>query len=251
MSSTVEVREFQDVEASGGSIWYRSHQLRGVVTCGKHGVGLKSVAPRSIDKLPHSLLADLVAVPIDIVDDALSRPLARRYAQFCEMLAARTEPYTTEQFTAAISNRISLLDPATKSRPVRVSRYIQDQQDSRWLQEYFPKLQRIRGLSNLNSLDRVGIRLDLGYSTPYYALALASLFETVDDASHQLSLEKPSRSRADVGDDAAGWPSADMLAAPAAFSNGASVEAAVQKRNVTVDVFLDYVRVWHRDPDWY
>lgn len=149
-----------DVEENGTSFWYRSHQLRGVVTCGKHGVGLQSVAPRSIDKFPHSMVADSVPVPRVIVDDALSRPLAKRYAQFCEMFAGRTEPYTTEQFTTAISNRVNLLDPDLKGKPIRVSRYIQDQHSSRWLQESFPKLQRIRGLSNLNSLDRVGILPD-------------------------------------------------------------------------------------------
>lgn len=221
-----------DVETTGVSFWYRSHQLRGVVACGKHGVGLKSIAPRSIDKFPHTLLLDSVAVPLDIVDDALSRPLARRYAQFCEMLATRTEPYTTEQFTAAISTRVHLLDPDAKGKPVRVSRYIQDQQDSRWLQEYFPKLQRIRSLSNLNSFDRVGIRLDLAYPTPYYALALALLFETVDEASQQLSLETQSQSGAAAEKYAVENPSGDMLAALASFCNGASIEAAVRKRTV-------------------
>ena len=230
-----------DVGGSGVSIWYRSHQLRGVVACGKHGVGLQSVPPRLIDKFPHTLLADSVAIPPDIVDDALSRPLARRYAQFCEMLAARTEPYTTEQFTAVISSRVSLLNPDAKGKPVRVSRYIQDQQDSRWLQEYFPTLQRIRGRSNLNSLDSVGIRLDLAYPTPYYALALALLFETVEEASQQLSLQTPLTSGSAEGD-AAGCPSVDMLAALAAFCKGASIEVAVQKRNVRTEDFLNHVR---------
>lgn len=230
-----------DVEENGTSYWYRSHQLRGVVACGKHGVGLQRLAPRSIDKFPHSLVADSVPLPRDIVDDALSRPLAKRYAQFCEMFATRTEPYTTEQFTTAISNRVRLLDQEATGKPIRVSRYLQDQLGSRWLQECFPKLQRIRGLSNLNSLDRVGIRLDLAYPTPYYALALALLFETVEEASQQLSLESPSTS-GPAGGGEAGRPSIDMLAALAAFSNGASIEVALQGRNVRTEDFLCYVR---------
>lgn len=157
------------------------------------------------------------------------------------MFAARTEPYTTEQFTTTISNRVSLLDPDAKGKPVRVSRYIQEQHSSRWLQEYFPKLQRIRGLSNLNSLDRVGIRLDLAYPTPYYALALALLFETVEEASQQLSLQTSLNSGASVGD-ATGCPSDNMLAALSAFCKGARIEVAVQKQNVRTDDFLDYVR---------
>lgn len=230
-----------DVGASGVSIWYRAHQLRGVVVCAKHDVGLKSVSPRSIDKFPHRLLADSVAVPCEIVDDALSRPLARRYAKFCEMLSKRTEPYTTEQFTAAISYRVSLIDPNAKGKPIRLSRFIQDELDSRWLQEYFPKLQRVRGMSDLNSLDRVGIRLDLAYPTPYYALALALLFDTIEDASQQLGQQVASASTA-TREVTQGSQSADMQMALSTFSQGASIEAAVRNRNVTGEEFLDYMR---------
>jgi hypothetical protein len=254
-----------DVEAIGCGIWYRSHQLRGTVTCTRHGVGLRSVAPTSLLADPAVLISTAVSISDDIVDDALTRPLIRRYSLFCELLAARTEPYTTQQMTRAISSQVLKLDPSSENKPIRLSRFIQDQLDGRWFQEYFHQLRRVRGVSNLSSFDQAGIRIELAYPTPYYALALAVLFDSVEEAAQNLTMqvamphltgtqqttscklvavdEGPKNARCRRARALEDAQNSDLSDALLAFSSGASIEAAVLKRNVTTTELVDYMRL--------
>jgi hypothetical protein len=255
-----------DVEVIGCGIWYRSHQLRGVVTCSKHGVGLRSVPPTSLLADPDTLMSTAVSIPNDIVDDALARPLSHRYSLFCELFAARTEPYTTQQMTKTISSQVLKLDPSSKNRPIRLSRFIQDQLDGRWFQEYFHQLRRVRGPSNLSSFDQAGIRIELAYPTPYYALALAALFDTTEEAMQNLAQVGAGTATAQAGGGAvrsrtmavigsshlntirdmelsfSDRQKSDLSEALYAFANGATIKASVLGRDVTTAQVMDYLR---------
>jgi hypothetical protein len=255
-----------EIEATGDSIWHRSHQLPGVVICSKHKVGLHSVATASLLKYPHQILSDAETINEAIVEDALANAFICRYMHLCELFAARTEPYTTLQLTTIICQRVSKIDPGSSNKPVRLTRYIQRYLNSPWVSEFFPQLQRVRGASNLSSFDQAGTRIDLAYPTPYYCLALAVLFDSVAEVAQALTAatanpapltiikqnaKKQSSGRAENDciqpingpQRTAGVAPYDAItAALQDFSNGNSIDMAAEKNNVTSSEVVERLR---------
>lgn len=256
-----------EMEETGDSIWHRSHQLPGIVICSRHKVGLHSVAPTSLLRYPHQVLSNAVAINDTIVQDALVQPFICRYVHLCELFAARTEPYTTLQLTTVIGQQILKIDPGSGNKPVRLTRYIQHYLDGPWLSEFFPQLRRVRGASNLSSFDQAGTRIDLAYPTPYYCLALAVLFDTVEEVAKTLAEATTERAPSTVSNreaksqrpsaiDRNRWVKAIHGAARAAdctfndaivaalidFSTGLSIEGAAVKHDVESAEVVKHLR---------
>lgn len=246
-----------DVTTTGSSIWRRNHQLRGIVACPRHKMGLSIVAivSGSLLKPPHTYLSTSVPIAAEVVQDALTRPVIARYVKFCEMFASRIEPYTTHQLTRTLLHRLWEMEPKVTGKRIRLSKFLGEYLDSPWIKLNFPQLLKERASSNLNSLDQTGLRIDLAYATPYYALALALLFETVEDAYSKLEIPQTDvrlapmsrRSKDKAGLSDALVPSSskndrEMAKVLLAFANGASIEEAIIGSNIECHQLLECLR---------
>jgi hypothetical protein len=255
-----------EIEATGDSIWHRSHQLPGVVVCLRHKVGLHSVAPTTLLKYPHQILSNAVAINDAIVQDALANAFICRYMRLCELFAARTKPYTTVQLTTIIGQQVLKIDQGSAKKPVRLARYIQQYLHGPWITEFFPQLHRVRGASNLSSFDQAGTRVDLAYPTPYYCLALAVLFDTFEEVAQSLAEvttvpsaagHRQATTQRPFAIDQNGWEKAmggaarsagltfndAIVAALIDFSNGSRIEDAATKHNVAIDQVVEHIRL--------
>lgn len=172
----------EDIPYWGFSYWRKSHQFRGVVFCSKHEVGLHVANDTKWTSLPEHVIHQSTPFDEKVVADALRNPVIRRYEEICATLASNAYPASTKTLIHVIRQRMERVCPNERREPLRITPLVLSKVDGPWLQHFFPQLYRPNMVSRMNSLDRTVISEDVAYATPYYALALASLFESTDEA---------------------------------------------------------------------
>lgn len=171
----------EDIDFHGVSYWRRAHQLRGLVFCTKHACGLKSVQTKRWDVLPEHLADEAETVEPDMVEHALSSPVIRRYEEICSFFAMRARPFAMEPVSRLIQDRAQKTCPPFPTQARRMSTMALEQVGGPWLMSQFPGLHE-RRTGYVDSLDRTLGKPKVPLATQYYALALALLFPTADEA---------------------------------------------------------------------
>lgn len=174
----------EDAGFHGVSYWRRSHQLKGVVFCSKHGCGLHSAVIRRWSDFPEDLFEVSKAIDQEVVDDALRNPVICRYEEICSMLALRPRPFPMEVVSRLIRDRAQIVCPPGPNGSLRLTPLAVEKASGPWLASHFPGLQERRRTGHVDSLDRIVGTPNVPLATQYYALALALLFDSSDEAMY-------------------------------------------------------------------
>ena len=222
----------EDLNFWGFSYWRRSHQLPGSTLCQKHLIGLHKAHNTNWLTLPHDTLSSSTPIDACITKSAKRNPVIQRYTEISIGLAERTQPVSTAWMVHVLKRRFhSHIEESGRSTR-RLSNIAADMIRGSWQQHFFPQLDA-RG-TGLNSLDRTCSSIRLAYSTPFYALALAVLFENADDAMNEVNspaidtFVKQSHRRTTSP---TGHPGG-LPAAVRAFFGGASIAEATRSQGV-------------------
>jgi hypothetical protein len=175
----------EDVGFWGFSYWRRSHQLPGIDWCQKHRCALiKTRRDAPVEMLPHEVLADATATTVS--EKAMQNEVIFRYSEICMEFLGRNHSISTRHMVSCLQQRAR--DLQIRPRPGVPGFHLHDmamqQVDGEWLLKYFPD---IFSKNSSSSLSRTYTSTQIAYSTPYYALALALLYESVDEAFTDLT----------------------------------------------------------------
>ena len=222
----------EDMNFWGFSYWRRSHQLPGSVLCQKHLIGLQKIRTSTWKTLPHDALKSSIPFDAYITHSAKRNPVIQRYAEISEGLAERTQPVSTAWMVHILKRRLKAHQVETGRTIRRLTTIATDVVRGPWQKHFFPEIDA--GGAELNSLDRTCSSVRLGYSTPFYALALAVLFESADEAMHEVNspaidtfVKQSNRMNTGATGCLGGLP-----AAARAFFEGASISEAARLQGV-------------------
>jgi hypothetical protein len=125
------------------------------------------------------------ATKSDIVEHALSSPVISRYEEMCSFFAMRARPFEMEAVSRLIRDRAQETCRSSPTQVLRLSTMALEQVRGPWLVSQFPGLHE-RRTGYVDSLDRTLGKPKVPLATQYYALALALLFPTADEAMRSL-----------------------------------------------------------------
>ena len=176
----------EDHRSWGVSYWRRSHQFPGVVYCEKHRAGLHQATRRKWSDLPFEG-SQCEAIDGAVVADAANNPVILRYTEICSALAKRDCPIPTQQVVQVIGHQLNQIASKLGDPNLRLSQYAMTQISGPWQRYFYPDLAGVKpNLNGVHSLDRTGRSDRMAFATHFYALALAVLFDTLDQALNQL-----------------------------------------------------------------
>ncbi|WP_018609906.1 TniQ family protein [Uliginosibacterium gangwonense] len=170
----------QDLRSLGVSYWRRSHQLFGVSWCVEHLCGLYSTAADdAMRQLPEAFVSEGQAD--EMAEEFVAHPVLRRYGEICTGFLTLDAPINLAQMAQLIRDRARFLDLRGRlgSHGDHMDKLAIERTDRRWLQEYIPD---VFTKGRASSICRTYSSTDLAYPAQYYALALALLFDSADDA---------------------------------------------------------------------
>lgn len=175
----------EDVDYWGFSYWRRSHQIPTVAWCQKHGCPLfRARGNDSWQEMPHEALADARPESPDVAKHSTENPVLRRYAEICNELLQRSRPFSTAQVLRALVKRARFHglegDPRAQGR--RLSDLAADLVTGPWQAVFWKELSAKPAGEHLPALDGVLSRLRAGLGIQSYALAIALLYDSVDQA---------------------------------------------------------------------
>lgn len=172
--------------------WFRrTHNLEGIETCPVHGVGLHRVIDcNPWTKLPHHWLEmgkteAIVGIELSVGDTQFQSRMHDVYG----FLLERSGPYAVGTIRRALARRASELGLRTSrtcSKPL-LSEFLRDCAPPAWIERHLPQLDAKSEGTYFAMLDRLptsSITPGTGFA---YALALAVLFDRVEDAGPYLS----------------------------------------------------------------
>lgn len=176
----------EDVSFWGFSYWRRSHQLPGICTCPKHQTALMRTSSSSpVKLLPQESLEKAEALSPELRISAIENPTIRRYGEICQEFLVRESSISTTQIVSCLQQRARQLQ--VRSRAGVIGLHLHDmarhQASGEWLTAHFPDIEK-KGSSS--SLCRTYTSQKIAYATTYYALALALLYDSADDAFSDL-----------------------------------------------------------------
>ena len=180
----------EDMWFWGFSYWRRSHQAIGVVLCSKHGCALRQRRGASAwRQMPHEVAALSQQFPDDVIRDATDNPVLRRWAGIVGELWQRPAPLSCIQVGRSLHERAHRLGlTAELGRDgATFSAWAHDRIPGPWHRMFWPASARRKGRSLDDTLSRLrGIPPALTY-----VLAVALLFDNVDDAMGNLARPLP------------------------------------------------------------
>ena len=173
----------EDLNFWGVSYWRRSHQIPGMVWCQKHACLLRrTVGPMGSHPLPHKAETQpLMTDEVTLNRASREGATISRYTEICSELMLRQRPLSRLQVLRAIGSKARERELQLDGSASGASLYDQAARclPSTWLSRYI-------------SPDRLNDVAQRFYSVPGgtdYAVALAVLYETADDAL--LALQNP------------------------------------------------------------
>ena len=172
----------EDMAFWGFSYWRRSHQLPGINWCNKHGQALlKTRSDAPLKRLPQHAQANAERFDPAISIHAMQNTVIHRYSEICLEFLGRDHPLSTNQMVSCLQQRARKLQ--VRSNAGVTGFHLHDmamqQANGEWLSEHFSDI-LARGSSS--SLTRTYTSKTIAYTTMYYALALALLYESSDEA---------------------------------------------------------------------
>lgn len=176
----------EDISFWGFSYWRRTHQLPGICTCPKHQIGLLRTNPSFPMKfLPQEALNSAEALSSELYQATTENLTIKRYAEICLEFLCRERSISTIQMVSCLQQRARQLHIRSHAGVVGVHLHdiAKNQAGGPWLSTHFPDIER-KGSSS--SLCRTYSSQKIAYATTYYALALALLYHSADDALSDL-----------------------------------------------------------------
>lgn len=176
----------EDISFWGFSYWRRTHQLPGVCTCPKHQTGLLRTKPSSPMKLlPQKALDSAEVLSPELYQLATENPTIKRYGEICLEFLGRERSISTIQIVSCLQQRARQLHIRSHAGVVGVHLHdiARNQAGGFWLNAHFPDIES-KGSSS--SLCRTYSSRKIAYATTYYALALALLYHSTDEAFSDL-----------------------------------------------------------------
>ncbi len=180
----------EDLAFWGFSYWRRSHQLTAVACCHKHGIGLHQVKTKKWASLPQDEVSKSIPLEASITDDASSNPVIGRYTEICAALAERKCPVSTTQMVQTIRNQIGMINTSDNPSWSNLGAFVVEKISGPWQRHFFDYLTGNNSAPNTESLRRTQNSIRMAYPVHYYALVLAALFKSPDDALLQISRPK-------------------------------------------------------------
>lgn len=232
----------EDINFHGVSYWRRAHQLKGVVFCTKHACGLRSVQTKRWDILPEHLADEAEAPTPDIVEHALSSPVIRRYEEVCSFLAMRVRPFAMESVSRLIQDRAQVICPTSSTQARRLSTMALAQVGGPWLINQFPGLHE-RRTGYVDSLDRTLGKPKVPLATQHYALALAMLFPTADEAMRCLLQTEPQGTEQTASSQTRGLETPTQMACRLGDKRGLAIRALVEGASIRQAATIAGVRM--------
>jgi hypothetical protein len=168
--------------------WRRSHQLPGAVYCSEHGSALYHADERSPERgLPNDFEESAVPVANEIILAAKNNPLVARYVSICHQLLDGNHPIGPEQAATRLAERATLFDLRLYALGVKknLSDLVILKLAGPWLEEFFPCLNGKRPGEYVAKIDGTCISKHTPYHASAYALALAVLWDSPDEAIEQ------------------------------------------------------------------
>ena len=229
----------EDLRFWGISYWRRSHQLPGMFLCPKHRRPLLRIRTPKYSELPLPQEEALVAHPLepDAVAQAQSNVVIDRFASICVELLERSEPFLVGQMSAAIQPKLRARFGSGGSRTGErwLSEIAQREAGGPWLRLVFPELDRQDARGKVPDFDRVGQNRVFAAPSKRYALALALLYDSSDDALNAVA-NSPHRRAPRTG------VPPDLVAAFELFKSGMTLAAAAKTANARACDLEDLVR---------
>ncbi len=179
----------EDIDFWGFSYWRRSHQVPYIMSCSKHDMPLfrareiSSWQTMPLEDLPHAR-----PDPDTLVTQAIEAPVLRRYADVCAEQLNRSRPISTLQAVRALTIRARAigLSPWDAKSGRKLSDLATDCISAPWQVEFARRWQGRGKGPGLQALDATLLRLRGACDAPAYALAIALLWDSVDDAINAL-----------------------------------------------------------------
>lgn len=184
----------EDLDFWGFSYWRRSQQLPGIVWCTKHGCALlRAQASDTWQTMPHEASPNAQSVSDAVVEHALAHPVLLRYAEVCNELLNFKQPLSTFQVVRALTRRARSLGLTHKTAIAggKLSEYAASCISGPWQREFWSTAPSAPINSCFHALDATLSRLLGTCEADAYALAIALLYNSVDDALNELSTPLP------------------------------------------------------------
>ncbi len=174
-----------DRKGLGVSYWRRSHQLPGAVVCSMHGCTLLETdtdAPGA--GTPTDFEEISTPVPHDVASHFLKSPVIRRYIEICDRFLKTETPIDAIGAATSIAKRASNLGLRISAIGQRdnLSDLALAGVDGPWAREFFPSLTSKMPGQFVAQIDGTCLSKHSSYHSSSYALALAVLWDSAEDA---------------------------------------------------------------------
>lgn len=178
----------EDESFWGFSYWRRSHQIESVPWCQKHGSLLHRIyRADAYDHLPGSLLNE--SVQVGYSKTILENAVLKRYAQIMNDLLDQDRPIACKNIIALFNKKTRGLGfrlAQTGKRKV-LSDLAMELVPADWLIVNFPKMEGKSKGEYISTVDGINVSLT-PFSIAAYALGAALLWESADEAMHEISI---------------------------------------------------------------
>ena len=175
----------EDLDFWGFSYWRRSHQIHGVVMCAKHQRPLMRVLERiSWRHMPGECAERAAPFTNGVLADVHYTPVLQRYADVCHELLVRAAPTSTVEAIMAFGEQAKRLGLAAESSDAgtRLCELAIDQIAGPWQKCFWRDLPLLAQGKSGALLDATLHKLTMVPRGIDYAMAIALLYESIDDA---------------------------------------------------------------------
>lgn len=188
----------EDVGYWGFAYFRRTHQIEGVGWCSKHGTALLRVEePDPMSRLPSEYAELEVAQPERVTFEALSNPVVRRYAAICQAFLDRRHSLSAASVRNALLQKCLSFDQSAVrgGRTKLLVKLSGENLPAPWVAEVFPTREGSEGRGLFyNVFDSGnGAQSQIRAAAERYALAMALLFESPDEAMAAVTEATPLR----------------------------------------------------------
>jgi hypothetical protein len=188
----------EDLGFHGMAYWRRDHQRPGVFMCSKHGLVLNHTKDSdAFLRSPVAFTGDEFTIDPDWASRVIDSDIVRRFHAICAECMVRTHSIDEVYAARAIRDRAKAMDlHSGRGRRTKqlLSSFVRDQLDEAWISATLPELLMQPADSPWAPIDAAALGRRCGISSVVYALILASLFESCDEAINAV-LAKPSTQR--------------------------------------------------------
>lgn len=199
----------EDFEFWGYAYFRREHQLPGVVACSKHEELLSwTDNADAFFASPKQILDSPVPVTHGLEPQLMAHPVVSRYVTIAEAWLSAPSPIALDKMITVLQSRASELGVrrSIKGQKRLLSDLALESCPLEWLTILVPKLKDKKPGVYQSPLDHVFNSQSKAFQSAYYALALALLFDTAEEALNRVreELPKPAAQRRSVrrmGDD--------------------------------------------------